>query len=312
MATVDPRQPAVVRDAFHRRVAAALAPHGFVASASATRLKRKVGARTDLIDFSSSHYNAPGSAVCFVALHVEDARVRKQVKGWRTGGVLTGPHVAAEVPTNVAVQADADRLLAEILDRLAFFELLAAPERALAEVRRRYVPGFLQPIVIAPYLATHLGAASVRAYAEAVLAARPELWPGFLGPAKAAARTADLLADHGAQLAVALAGEATQLAPPAGTARAGASIAAHQRDFVGLQLRAWGEPEAAAALARLDDAAVAALRDAQEALGTPLTTDRQAARLALAATGADRAPRRKAPSPVHFQYHARHATFARS
>jgi hypothetical protein len=88
--------------------------------------------------------------------------------------------------------------------------------------------------------------------------------------------------------------------------------AAHLRGFFGLQLRAWGEPAAAAALARLDDPAIRELRAAQAALAAPVTESVDAVRLLLAAVDVDRRPRRRAPAPRRFQYHARHRSFARS
>ena len=80
-----------------------------------------------------------------------------------------------------------------------------------------------------------------------------------------------------------------------------------------MQLRAWGEPEAAALLRRVDDDAILALQKRQQKLaGGPLVDSAEAAALALdAAAGERQRPRREAPSPRLFQYPELMAPFAR-
>jgi hypothetical protein len=309
-------KPSVVRDAFHRRVADALAPRGFVPNAPFSKLKRKAGKSVHLVEFSSSHRNVAEDVACYVALVVEDARVRKVSPGWRAGGALNGPSFAGDVPTNVALSAEADELFSVVLDRLAFFDLLAAPEEAFAQLRLRYVPGLVDPVLIAPYLATHLGADAAAAYGCALLEARPELWPAFASPLEERGPGGPgVHDDHGTQLAAALRaiGVVGEFERPADVVACAERPAAHLRSFFGCQLRAWGEAAAAAALRRVPDDEVLALRAAQEGLGEPIVDSLAAVRLALATTtGAARDPTRAAPRPRCFQYFAKHATFASS
>jgi len=308
--------PSVVRDVFHRRIAGALAPRGFVPNASFTSLKRKSARSVHLVEFSSSQRNVPGHAACHVALFFEDARVRKQSPDWRTGGLLHGPSFAADVPSNVAVAGEADELEAVVLARLAFFDLLDAPQDVLAQVRMRYVPGIVEPVRIVPYLAVHLGVAAALAYGQALLDARPELWPGAQRQLRSAwVEPPGAHGDHGEQIGFALRslGVGDQLACPVDVVACSDSRAAHARCFFGRQLRAWGEPAAAAELRRMPDADVLALRAGQEANRVGLVDSVPAVTLLLAATtGVARDPARAAPSPRYFQYFAKHATFASS
>ena len=255
------------------------------------------------IDFSSSHYNTPGSAVVWPALWFEDAATRKLVKGWRAGGSLIGPEFAFDAPTNVASPADADALDRLVVSAIEFFDWLEDPGAVLREVSRRYVRGLVEPLVITPYLRVHLGEDATYTYAEALLRGRPELAPAYLTAIEGGHEGYD----HGTRLANAL---ATHVRPrvelpsdmvPAPVRTAGL------RDDIGLQLRAWGEVEAAHALRRAIDDDITRVRAMQTSQAENMVDSVRAARLALTlALGVDRAPRRDAPSPRLFQYHANH------
>lgn len=312
VATVDRRKPAAVSDAFRARVADRLLPLGFVARAANKALVRKRGRNLHRVAFASSHHNAPGQVAAWVRLEHEDAATRRLARGWRAGGQLDGRELALELETNVAVATHADRLVETIVEQLAFFDLLEQPRIVAAEVMRRYVPGILDPDVVAPYLRAHLGAGAVIAYAAALLRGRPELAPAFV-TALDEEDDGRPLRDHGTQLAHAVRTHGGGARPdvPAGAVRSPAPAARSLRSFFGLQLRAWGEPAAAHALHAVGDDVIVHVQAAQQALAGPLVDSPDAARLALeAALGEDRAPRRRAPSPRLFQYHARHEPFA--
>ncbi len=315
MPKVDLRKPALVTEDFRRRIADLLVPRGFDVRAKGA-LVRRAGKSAHRVEFSSSHLNHPGHAICWISFAYEDAAVRARHPGWRTGGFLHGHVFDGSTSSQSLNVADADAaaaLAALVLERLAFFDLMEAPERVLAEVSRRYVPGMVEPQVIVPYLAVRLGPDAAVSYARALLRGRQELWPAFSSArADAAARPPNPQADHGTQLATALAGVAAVL-PDAAPADAVASTeppARSLRSFFGLQLRAWGEPAATAALRRVADAAVREVHATQKALGVAIVDSEAAARIVLRAAGEDRAPRRQAPEPRLFQYHPLHAPFA--
>jgi hypothetical protein len=313
MSGLDHRKPSVVTDEFRARIARDLVPRGFAVRARGASLVRKRGKNTHRIDFSSSHKNAEGYVVCWVGPFFEDAAVRKTEKGWRAGGLLTGPAFAEEGSTNVAVPADADALAERIVQHLAFFDLLEDPARVLVEVRRRYVPGLVAPVVVVPYLRARLGAGAVSEYASALLAARPELWPAFASTRAGSAATTHgvALADHGTQLAMVItAAEESALKVPADVVTSNQPPARSLRCFFGRQLRAWGEPAAAAELRSVGDEDILRARAAQDALGEPIVDSVAAARLVLhLAAREDRLPARPAPSPRLFQYHVLHEPF---
>jgi hypothetical protein len=311
----DLRAPGAVRDEFQRAVAASLGSHGFVPNKSYVRLKRSIGTATHLIGFSSSQRNTPGHVACFVSFTVEDRKVRKLVPKWTAGGELTGPAFALDAPVNVAEETNAQRLTAVIARNLEFFDLLSSPVQVLNQVCRRYVPGFNGPSIVVPYLRAQIGPSAARDYATALLDALPELWPAFVAARAGTERTtSSVLDDHGTQLGVALnaADQDWDLVPPADVLPCGDRQAAHLRMFLGRQLRAWGEPKAAARLRSLPDLRIKALGEAQGALPGPLVDGIAAARLVLEELGEARDPRRLAPSPRHFQYAAKHASFAES
>ncbi|BDG02497.1 hypothetical protein [Anaeromyxobacter oryzae] len=312
MPAIDLRRPAVVTDDFRRRVADLLAPSGFAPRAKGDLVRRR-GKNVHRVGFSSSQRNTEGHVACSVSLGFEDAAVRAQSPGWAAGGFLDGPEFDGSWQrSNIAVPGDADALADLVMKRLEFLELMESPETVLSETSRRYVPGLVEPRVIVPYLAVRLGRDAALSYARALLGGRPELWPAFAG-ACGRGNAPGGHADHGSQLATALA-DVEAVPPPAAPADVVPSAdprAAALRCFFGRQLRAWGEPEAAAALRRLPDADVHGSYAAQKAVEEPLVDSAAAARVVLRCVlGEDRIPRRPAPRPRLFQYHALHEPFA--
>ncbi len=294
---VDRRRPLEVTADFRASLAQTLAAHGFAPRARGAKLVRKRGRVTHAIELGSSHRNGPGDVTCFVSLAYEDA----SIEDFRAGGTLSAEPFADQGSCNIAIAADA--LTARIVARLSFFELLDDERATLAEVCRRYVPGFVAPRLVVRYLAARLGEEAVAQYARALLDGRPELWPAFLGAPTGSNP------DHGTQLARA---SGLRLTPPSGTVVSEIASSAHLRCFIGRQLRAWGEPGAAASLRRVEDGQIKELHDAQTALGEPITRSLEAARLALVCVGQRREPRQPRPSPELFQYHVLHAPFAGS
>lgn len=311
MSPTDDRKPALVTQEFRERVADSLAPHGFAPRAQCHTLVRKKGKNVHRIEFQSSHRNAPGYAVVWPALVFEDAATRKLVKGWRAGGPLNGPAFSLDTPVNVADAEDADHLAALIQERLAFFDWLEDPERVLADVARRYVSGLVDPLLVAPYLRAHLGEGGVLTYAAGLIGGRAELAPAFAtelrSPSPEDGGSGSL--DHGTQLARAARDLRSRLVSlvPTDVVESTARAARHLRNHLGLQLRAWGEPDAARALRRAHDDDVTYAYAAQKALSEPGVDSVAGARLALTlATGATRDPVRSAPEPRLFQYFVRH------
>lgn len=157
-----------------------------------------------------------------------------------------------------------------------------------------------------------LGPAAVATYGEALLLARQELWPAFegerrtaLAPSKHIVR-ADLPDEHGAQLAIALRafGVESPLIAPADCLPCTNRGTSHQRSFLGLVLRAWGEPDAARALRSVTEEKVRTLRTAWQ------PHDPESIRRVIhEATGEDRLPKRLAPIPAMFQYDVAHTRF---
>jgi hypothetical protein len=316
---MDMRRPSEVGEGFRRRVAEALGPHGFKAGARAAWLARRNGSITHRIEFSASHLNAPGSVTCFVALLYVDRAIRGRSRGWQAGGQLGGPPFAEDPPTNVADSREADALLATIVARIPFFDLLDDSDRICAEVCRRYVPGIVEPSVVVPFVLHRRGPDAAIRYAHALLSGRPELWPAFASDEAQLRSSApsSVGLGHGTQLRLALSEAGGNLAEtlvsPPGTVGSTDLQAANLRSFLGLQLRAWGEPEAAGALRRVGDAEILATYGAQRKLPDAhvLTKSVEAARCALrVAIGQDRAPKRAAPDPELFQYHVLHHPFS--
>ncbi len=307
-------RPAEVMEEFRARLAAKLIPLGFEVRAKGARLCRKRAQTAHRIELSSSHRNQPADVTCWVTLLHEDKATRAAVRGWTAGGGLgLAPFSTGEpLPTNVADPEEAQALLELVLARLRFFDVMDDPAAALRAVSSGYLPGFVDPVVVVPFLRARLGTDAVRTYASALLGARQELWPAFIGYDSDAEPETPRLADHGTQLGLALApGETLEpLRAPADVVRSSQRSAKALRSHFGLQLRAWGEPEAACLLRRIDDEAIASARAAIDALADSTVTSVSAARLALTlATGEDRLPRRTAPSPQFFQYYSGHGAF---
>jgi hypothetical protein len=249
-----------------------------------------------------------------VALWVTDPRVARAESGWRAGGHLGGPEFCDEPPTNVADPMQATELVERIRRRLSFFDLIEDPLSLHRAACLRYVPGLITPQVLVPYLFVHLGPEAAASYGSALLRGRPELWPAFVGAPHQAARHNPGLPDHGTQLALQLAKHGLGLAgtgPPADAVVSTDPVAASLRAFFGLQLRAWGEVDAAALLCRVSDERIQAIRSEQEKLDGPAVDSAPRVNVLLRAViGEVRAPRRSAPAPRFFQYHVLHGPFA--
>jgi hypothetical protein len=311
--------PAQRTAAFRADVAAALRPLGFRALAQDKRLKRPAGRGVvEEVAFGSSHRNGPNSAVCWVALIVKDSAIAAVSPRWQAGGNLDVEPFADLVSFDLVEPGQPERLLTLVLRRLSFFDLLRDAPSLLAAASRGPVPGLLHPSLVVPYLRVRLGVDAVRSFAEALLAGRPELWPGFLGGVALSPDAAKMQRDDGAQLGVELArhgapGDAQRLAasaPPrvvVSTRRDAASLRSH----MGLQLRAWGEAHLTPRLARLDDEAVLSVYAEQGRHGA-LVDAPERLRVLLQALGASPAePRLAAPSPRFFQYLALAAPYGR-
>jgi hypothetical protein len=308
---LDPRRPAEVTADFRARLSSELTPHGFVPRRLGATFVRRQKHTTHRIELASSHRNVPGDVTCWVRLLFEDRQVQKRADRWTAGGQLGLGAFPDPPPSNIADPDEADALLARVLRTLDFFSLLEDAARAEVEVCRRYVPGLIEPGRVVPYLLAHCGEEAVSSYASALLQARPELWPAFVGRMPASGKEVPLLLDHGTALARELAGYNVPIreTAPADTAEASDLRAAGLRSHFGLQLRAWGEPEAAALLRRVDDERVRVLNTAQKERG-PLVDDIAGAEVLLEELGEQRPPRRQAPSPRLFQYYALHPPFA--
>jgi hypothetical protein len=314
MAPIDRRRPAVVTTAFRDRLGHELAARGFVARAGGAAFIRTAAQGTHRVELSSSHHNVPGDVSCHVALLVLDPAIEALEPGWRAGGGLTTDAFADDLDPNIADLAQADALLAHVLRRLAFFDLLDDAPALLEAASRGYVPGACSPRIVVPHLRARLGAAAAGRYAEALLRGRPELWPSCLGasaPRQRRTRPSSALPDHGTELAQLLARHAPDDAPspPAGTASSTNLSQGNYRSFLGLMLRAWGEPEAAGHLRTFDDAAIKRLQAEQERLAGAVFEPGRARQVLSAVTGEQRAPRRDQPTPKFFQYAARHGPF---
>lgn len=241
---------------------------------------------------------------CRVSLTVTDKAISPS---WRAGGPFD-ERTFRDVPDlDISVPASARRLVMLITKSLAFFDLAATPAKLLAEAQRRYVPGFVEPTTIAPFLRAYLGAEAVVTYVDAVLRGRPELWPGFLGVrTKKLAASRGVSPDHGSQLAAMLAPGEVISEPPSRTVIATKPTSANLRSHFGLQLRAWGEPDAAGKLRTLEDATIDALSSERSTVD-----DADYAARVLAATGTKRHPARRSPKPLFYQYEVLHGPWVR-
>jgi hypothetical protein len=309
---LDTRRPALVTEDFRERLAGEVTPLGFVARKKA--LVRRVGRTVQRIELSSSHRNVPGDVTAWVALVVTDPLVARAEPGWRAGGNLGGAEFYDEPPTNVADSAQAGELIECVLRRLSFFSLMQDPHALHDSACRRYVPGILEPRILVPYLLTRLGPDAVATYGAALLRGRPELLPAFSGAHHQAARGGAGHPDHGTQLALQLTKHGVRLTPaddsPPDAVVSLDPAAASLRSFFGLQLRAWGEVDAAALLRRVSDERIQAVRTAQRQLPGPTVDSAPQASVVLReATGELRAPRRETPEPRLFQYHVLHGPF---
>jgi len=311
MSAVDLRRPAEVTADFRNRLAELLLPQGFAVRAKGARFVRKRARNVHEVSLGSSHYNTAGDVTCFVTYLFHDASCTAVDPDWRGGGAFGGPAFFDRTGNNIAHADEATALLARMQERLAFFELLERPSELLPLVCERYVPGFYEPHVIVPYLRVHLGAAAVRTYAHALLSGLPELWPTFLGGARAPQQSGRI-PDHGTSLARALLPEegiAASETPHDAVHSMGGS-AGNLRAHFGLLLRAWGESNAAALLRRATDESVERLHGQRDSLPDRTVDSVDAARLALElATGEARDPARHRPEPRHFQYHVAHGPF---
>jgi len=198
MATPPAGSPAEVSEAFRARLASALAPLGFEPRAKGAKLVRKRPRATHRIELSSSYRNRPGDVTCWVTLLYEDEATRAIAPQWVAGGGLgVAPFSRGDdLPSNVADPREAAALIAVVLDRLAFFDVMDDPAAVLTRVSAGYFAGLVDPVRIVPYLRTHLGAEAVRAYARALLGGRQELWPAFAAEPPGSGAE-DLFGDHG-------------------------------------------------------------------------------------------------------------------
>lgn len=286
---------------------------GFEPRAGGKALVRKRGKNVHRIEIGSSHRNTEGYVVAWPSLTFEDAATRKVVKTWRAGGQIGTVAFAADVPDNVAQSEAAEVLIADIVQRLAFFDWLERPADVLEDVTRRYVPGLTEPVRVEPFLRAHLGEPAVLRYAAGLLGGRPELVPAVLAHwSTKRAPAVDLHDDHGTQLASVIASSHRDALPiPPGSVQAKAATTG-LRDFFGNQLRAWGESVAARELCHVpDDLILRARKEQQKLQGENLVDNRGAVRVVLrTALGLDRDPARTAPEPRLFQYHALMGAFA--
>lgn len=299
-----PRRPAEVTAELRARIAEDLAPLGFTSTARA--YVRKRGTVRHEILVGSSHYNTPTDVRWELVFGYTDRKIAAIAPDWRAHGHLAASPLAEPAPENLVDPVQAARLREVVRANVAYFDLLDDAPRAFAEVCRRYVPGFVEPAMVVPYLVTRVGVDAADAYARALLAARPELAPAFASARAGGMKKGRAQPDHGTQLARALAahGAGASVPTPTDVARSERLEDANGRSHVGLSLRAWGEPEAAAALRRLDDEAIAALQKRRAAVedGPPVDSV-EAAKLAIeAVTGTRRPPRRAKPEPRLAQY----------
>jgi hypothetical protein len=115
---VDRGRPVEVRDAFRRRIAAALAPHGFEWRGKGGAMVRRRGRITHRIVLSTSLGNLPGNVDCSVRLAYVDDDISQRERGWWAGGPLRGPQFAEDPPGNIADRVQAGELKSSLHSRL--------------------------------------------------------------------------------------------------------------------------------------------------------------------------------------------------
>lgn len=289
-------------DGLRSSLADRLTPLGFEPRAQLKSFVRKRGGGVHRVVLGAGRAIRP-------SLVYEDAPTRKLEKGWTAGGPLGAADFGPEEGLEEGIASSAAAYVDYLVKRVRFFDLFDVPEALLGEVSRRYVPGFLAPRVVIPFLRARVGASGVSAYAAALLAGRPELAPAYATVLSQDEAAPDREGDHGTQLACGVRAHGADLpvVPPA-TVQSKLATSRHLRCFFGRQLRAWGETEAAHLLARVGDEPIQAAYARQKTLGASLVDRIDAASLVLElATGEKRAPRRAEPKPRLFQYHARMA-----
>lgn len=298
------RRPELIREAFGARMAKTFEPLGFKSQAKGNEFVRKQGKNRHRIQLDLR--DTEGGISVTTSMTFFDGLVRKTEKHWEASVGLGETPLVERQWSDVKSDEDVSMLVARIAGGLDYFTLFESPERVFEEVSRRYLPGLVTPLGVAPYLRLHLGDDAVLSYVEWMLANRPELWPSFAAGAPAGT---SYLSDHGSQLAAVAKKTATQLEPPRDTAATDDRAPRSLRDFFGLQLRAWGEPAAAAKLRVVPDASIVATRKAQEGLKEILVDSPKATRVLLQLVGEDRDPTQEKPMPRYFQYHVLHRPF---
>jgi hypothetical protein len=271
------------------------------------RIVRRQGTVTDEAHILWSGPDESPPWARLTSLSVKDRAIGR---GWSAGGPLDRPHFdVTPKQWNLGTAKAVATFEKHVTSALSFFTLAANAERLLELVSTRYVGGFVAPSVVVPYLHARLGQEAVATYAAGLLGGRNELWPAFLGKP---ALKPGYVADHGTQLAIAIAEvaprEKSSLTAPRDAVKSRDLSSANLRSFVGLQLRAWGVPNAAQRLRTLDDGAVKALFAAQNEIGEDVD-NQSTARLALRAVRG-RGTLRARPTPRFFQYEIQHPPFS--
>jgi hypothetical protein len=249
-------------------------------------------------------------ARAWVSFELKDRAIAKVAPKWKAGGrgLPAFPEDDGS-KYNVSKPKNAKAFITHVRSGFTWFELAADANTLLAEVSRRYVPGFVEPKVVVPYLRVRLGQEGVEAYARALLEARPELWPAVVGVPTLPAGVA---IDQGTELAQQLKLHAPSVAlrAPKDCVRSKNLSAANLRNFFGLQMRAWGEPDVAAMLRQVEDKPIIEHYKAWEA--NELTVDdAEAALQVFDLLGMKRRKlSRPKPNPRLFQYHVLHEPFA--
>lgn len=286
-----------------------LQSRGFTPNKHRTAFVRRNGTAIERVELTISEVSST-KAWASLSFELKDRSIAKIAPGWLAGGRGLPAFPEDHGRTwNIARAKNAKAFVAYVRSGFAWFELAADARRVLEEASRRYVPGFVEPSVIVPYLRVRLGVESVAGYARAFLAARPELWPAVIGRPIVKPGFA---IDHGTELAQVVKDHAPRVAlrAPRDCVRSRDIAAANLRCFFGRELRAWGEPEAAALLRRIADKPIVELYNALEDSSLH-GGDAKSARALLELVGANRRRlRRTRPTPRLFQYHVLNEPFA--
>ena len=286
-----------------------LQSRGFAPNKHGTAFVRRNGTAIERIELTTSAVSST-DARAWVSFELKDRAIAKVAPKWKAGGrgLPAFPEDDGS-KYNISKPKNAKAFIAYVKSALAWFELAADAKKLLAEASRRYVPGFVEPSVVVPYLRARLGEEGVATYATALLDARPELWPAVVGSPTLPAGVA---IDHGTALVQQLKRHAPGVAlrPPKDCVRSKNLSAANLRNFFGLQMRAWGEPDIAALLRGVDDKPIIAHYKKWES--NELTVDDAEAALQIFdLLGMKRRKlSRTKPSPRLFQYHVLHEPFA--